>query len=277
VTATKAEVTKGLAELKKPFQPEAISKLPKGITDKTNKTHCDVCGGYHGPASIHLDYVGHAAVTDRLLSVDPLWTWEPYGHEPDGTPSLVVNQAGAPIGMWIKLTILGVTRIGYGSCEPNKSDPVKELIGDALRNAAMRFGVALDLWSKSDLESTLTKTETPEASANSPAGSGSGTTRSAGKVSPDQPQPASASQNVGGGPTTAQSAPTDRSEPPSLIMQINSFMKTPSNPEAPFTKGEVFNITKELAIEAGHKCTSAKDVAALPEEVLSRVVEKLSA
>jgi hypothetical protein len=28
---------------------------------------------------------------------------------------------------------------------------VKEAIGDALRNAAMRFGAALDLWAKSDL------------------------------------------------------------------------------------------------------------------------------
>ena len=30
---------------------------------------------------------------------------------------------------------------------------MKERIGDAIRNAAMRFGVALDLWSKEELES----------------------------------------------------------------------------------------------------------------------------
>jgi hypothetical protein len=32
---------------------------------------------------------------------------------------------------------------------------MKERIGDAIRNAAMRFGIALDLWSKEELESTL--------------------------------------------------------------------------------------------------------------------------
>ena len=37
-------------------------------------------------------------------------------------------------------------RIGVGD---GKS--AKECIGDAIRNAAMRFGVALDLWAKDDL------------------------------------------------------------------------------------------------------------------------------
>ena len=59
---------------------------------------------------------------------------------------------GKPIGLWIKLTVGGVTRLGYGSVTPEAYDPEKQLIGDALRNAAMRFGVALDLWSKSDLQ-----------------------------------------------------------------------------------------------------------------------------
>ena len=57
-------------------------------------------------------------------------------------------QNGQPIGLWITLTIAGVTRKGYGSVEPGKFDAEKQLIGDALRNAAMRFGVALTLWSK---------------------------------------------------------------------------------------------------------------------------------
>jgi hypothetical protein len=34
---------------------------------------------------------------------------------------------------------------------------VKEAIGDALRNAAMRFGAALDLWAKSDLREAQTE------------------------------------------------------------------------------------------------------------------------
>jgi hypothetical protein len=54
--------------------------------------------------------------------------------------------------MWIRLTVhdadgLPVTRLGYGDA-PGKSSAMKELIGDAIRNAGMRFGIALDLWSK---------------------------------------------------------------------------------------------------------------------------------
>jgi hypothetical protein len=51
--------------------------------------------------------------------------------------------------LWIKLTVLGVTRIGVGDAEGQNN--LKVMIGDALRNAGMRFGMALDLWSKEDL------------------------------------------------------------------------------------------------------------------------------
>jgi hypothetical protein len=88
-----------------------------------------------------LDFVGHAAITDRLLAVDPLWTWEPFAVDDAGLPAL--DRAG---NLWIRLTICGVTRIGVGD-----GKNAKEVIGDALRNGAMRFGVALDLWSKEDL------------------------------------------------------------------------------------------------------------------------------
>jgi hypothetical protein len=58
--------------------------------------------------------------------------------------------------MWIRLWIFDQNRIGYGSVEPNDrrtdGDLIKEIIGDGIRNAAMRFGVALNLWSKNDLE-----------------------------------------------------------------------------------------------------------------------------
>jgi hypothetical protein len=56
--------------------------------------------------------------------------------------------------MWIYLTICGVTRLGFGDPGDNSNgggSAVKEIIGDALRNAGMRFGVGLDLWHKGDL------------------------------------------------------------------------------------------------------------------------------
>src|SRR5665647_3302969 len=92
------------AALRKAFPAGTVGKLPKG--------------------GAMLDYVGHAAVTDRLLTVDPEWNWEP----------LSTNELGLPMydaqgGLWIKLTVLGVTRLGYG----DGPDP-KQRIGDAIRN-----------------------------------------------------------------------------------------------------------------------------------------------
>lgn len=144
-----------LAKLREPFPHNQISKLPKPTkaqndavkADFKNGMRCPVCGGWHHKDVVHLDYVGHAALTDRLLDADPEWTWEPVAFGPDGQPA-----RDATGGMWIKLTIAGVTRFGYGSADGKSGgDAIKEIIGDALRNAAMRFGAALDLWHKGDL------------------------------------------------------------------------------------------------------------------------------
>lgn len=109
------------ASLRKPFPETAIGRKPK--------------------AGLQLEYVGHAATTDRLLQVDPDWTWEPMARDAQGLPAL--DEQG---NLWIFLTVCGVTRPGVGD-----GPTAKERIGDAIRNAAMRFGVALDLWAKEDL------------------------------------------------------------------------------------------------------------------------------
>ena len=116
-----------LKMLRDPFPAHQISYLPKG--------------------GVKLAYVGHAALTDRLLDTDPAWAWEPFALDARGLPAL--DESG---GLWIKLTVCGVTRLGYGDAGAKKGgDAMKERIGDALRNAAMRFGAALDLWHKGDL------------------------------------------------------------------------------------------------------------------------------
>ncbi len=116
--------------LREPFPKSAIGKLPKGGT--------------------YLDFVGHAATTARLLEVDPTWSWEPVSFDPRGLPG--IDEHG---GLWIRLTVAGVTRYGYGHAGGKKGpDAIKEAIGDAIRNAAMRFGVALDLWAKEDISTT---------------------------------------------------------------------------------------------------------------------------
>ena len=118
-----------------PFPKSQIQQLPKG--------------------GIRLDYVSHGNVTRRLLEVDPDWNWEPMAWDVQGLP--LFDERG---GLWIKLTVCGVTRIGYG--EPQGSDAydrIKGAIGNAIRVAAMRFGVALDLWAK-DIDHNI-----PEASS----------------------------------------------------------------------------------------------------------------
>jgi len=145
----------GLDLLRAPFPPHQISKLPKPTKRQTDEVkqdfkkgiRCKLCGAWHHPQVVHLDYVGHAALTDRLLDCDPEWNWEPVATNEDGTPRTDENG-----GMWIRLTVCGVTRLGYGHPDGKRGgDAIKELIGDALRNAAMRFGAALDLWHKGDL------------------------------------------------------------------------------------------------------------------------------
>lgn len=151
-----------LADLRAAFPEEAIGKLPrstcKDCSDNRGtcsrhpqKFKCGICGNYHSDSSIHLDFVGHADVTARLLEVDPEWTWRPFTAEEMSALPPVLRDAG----LWIHLTVLGVTRPGFGDADGKRGgNAVKECIGDALRNAAMRFGVALDLWAKGDRDWT---------------------------------------------------------------------------------------------------------------------------
>jgi hypothetical protein len=141
------------ALLRAPFPDEVMGKLPRiycgGCRDSRGKkcdshrkVKCSGCRNNITEAHLHLDYVGHAEATDRLLQVDPMWSWEPLAFDANGLPLLDGNG-----GLWIRLTVAGVTRLGYGHADGKKGpDAVKETIGDAIRNAAMRFGVALDLW-----------------------------------------------------------------------------------------------------------------------------------
>lgn len=164
-----------LALLRKPFEENQIGKLPRNLKkDDKERFACKpgtqasadghYCGGYHA-RSIHLDFVGHAALTDRLLDSDPEWSWEPLAVGDDGLP--VFDRFG---GLWIRLTIAGVTRLGYGDAQGKTGgNAVKEAIGDALRNAGMRFGAALDLWHKGDLHAD--ETDSSPAASTPPPGS----------------------------------------------------------------------------------------------------------
>lgn len=108
--------------------PKIVGKLPKGNT--------------------MLDFVGHADVTKMLIEIDPNWTWEPVAFDDHGLPAYRVENGYAHMAGW--LTIHGIRRLGIGSVQHNKQDLLKELCSDFIRNAAMRFGICLALWTKQE-------------------------------------------------------------------------------------------------------------------------------
>lgn len=107
--------------------PKIVGKLPKG--------------------GIQLDFVGHADITKILLEIDPHWRWVPISWD-NGRPAIHVENGMAT--MWGELTLLGQSRLGVGSVRADKPELDKELVGDFLRNAAMRFGICLSLWTKQE-------------------------------------------------------------------------------------------------------------------------------
>lgn len=149
---------KALALLQEDFPKDQIEKLPKPLKGGRDQARFQCrpgtqasadgyhCGGYHSRA-IHLDYIGHATITERLNAVDPFWTIEFMVRHPEtGEPKVDAD------GTWFNMTVLGVTRpcVGDSGGKPLNGNGRKELMGDAIRNGAMRFGVGTYLWSKSE-------------------------------------------------------------------------------------------------------------------------------
>lgn len=123
--------TEKLAQIVKDYgvpDPSIVGKLPRGGTQ--------------------LNYVGHAEVTKILLEIDPLWSIEPVAFDEAGLPAREKIGTMIQAGFWI--TILGHRRYCVGSVEDRKVDVGKELVSDAIRNGAMRAGVAVQLWSKEE-------------------------------------------------------------------------------------------------------------------------------
>lgn len=149
-----------LERLRAPFSDEDVDLRPLyvGEYDRNDEGEqfippeayqlCPRCGRRHPLPAKHLSYVGHARVTRRLNEVDPSWSYEFLATRPDGTPII----AG---GLWIRLKVCGLSKIGFGDAGGKGGpDATKEMIGDAIRNAAMRFGCGLAMWMAEDDEVT---------------------------------------------------------------------------------------------------------------------------
>jgi hypothetical protein len=133
--------------LRQPFPKEQIGKIPAS------------------QGRPPLDYVGHAAVTDRLNKSAPDWSYTVDQLFDHGNTAYVRGT----------MTIGGVSRMEYGD-----GKTPKEAISNFIRRGAMRFGVALDLWSKEELESSPAAPSRSESPAGSHAPAAAGDTPSEG-------------------------------------------------------------------------------------------------
>lgn len=115
-----------LERLARPFRPEQVRWKPQVVTDSGR--------------ALAVPYVDPRVVTERLDQVvggDWAFHWEPLGVQGD---RLVIKSS---------LTILGVTRQDVGEHvlgDREQADPWKSAVSDALKRAAVHFGVGRYLY-----------------------------------------------------------------------------------------------------------------------------------
>lgn len=107
--------------------PKIVGKLPKG--------------------GASLDFVGHADICRILITIDQMWSWEPIEWD-GGKPAMYIEND--MLTMWGRLTVLGKSVIGVGTVKASAMEASKQVVGDFLRNASMRLGISLSLWTKSE-------------------------------------------------------------------------------------------------------------------------------
>jgi hypothetical protein len=113
-----------LDELKQPL-PDALVKQRVGWTDRHGREH-------------EVDYVEWHVVADILDRVYPRWS--------HGVKNL--TQIGGLVAVTASITIDGVTREGVGTGEAIDEKGIKKAEHDALKRAAVKFGVARELYRK---------------------------------------------------------------------------------------------------------------------------------
>ena len=217
---------KWAAKLQEPFPPDEVGLRPQvwcpkcrdpkiggklkfcgmpkdekgsGGVEHTRKK-CGDCGQNVSQAHLHLSYIGHAHITERLCQADPRWSWRPMGRDIDpevlkaaiatgnlaiidtvikAFPPKIIEIPG-PDGrvehiMWGEVIVHDengdeFAMPGVGDAIGKNWDPnaVKEMLGDLFRNALMRHGTGLDLWKKQDADQA--KRERNAAGADDPGG-----------------------------------------------------------------------------------------------------------
>jgi hypothetical protein len=119
-----------LSRLKEPL-PESVIRQRVGWTDRSGREH-------------EVDYVEWHVVADILDAVAPDWS--------HAVRNIV--QIGPLVAVTASITISGVTREGIGTGESSDEKGIKKAEHDALKRAAVKFGVARELYRKDEADST---------------------------------------------------------------------------------------------------------------------------
>ena len=128
-TTTSAQVVplsfaKTLSTLKQPVDPRLI-KTREGWTDRQGNKHL-------------VEYVEWHAVADILDRVAPTWSHSVRG----------IVQIGDMVAVTCAISIDGVTREGVGTGNADNETGIKKAEHDALKRAAIKFGIARELYQR---------------------------------------------------------------------------------------------------------------------------------
>jgi hypothetical protein len=113
-----------LRQLKQPVDPKLI-KTREGWTDRNGNKHM-------------VEYVEWHTVADLLDRIAPTWSHSVRG----------IVQIGDMVAVTAAITIGGVTREGVGTGNADNETGIKKAEHDALKRAAIKFGIARELYQR---------------------------------------------------------------------------------------------------------------------------------
>lgn len=119
-----ANFTNTLRSLRQPMDPKLV-KTREGWTDRAGNTHM-------------VEYVEWHAVADLLDRLTPTWSHSVRN----------IVQIGETVAVTAAITIDGVTREGVGTGTADNETGIKKAEHDALKRAAIKFGIARDLYQR---------------------------------------------------------------------------------------------------------------------------------
>ncbi len=116
--------TSTLRTLRQPIDPKLV-KTREGWTDRQGNTHM-------------VEYVEWHTVADMLDRVTPAWSHAVRD----------IKQIGDTVAVIVAITIDGVTREGVGTGTADNETGIKKAEHDALKRAAIKFGIARELYQR---------------------------------------------------------------------------------------------------------------------------------